>query len=296
MKIINVILNIYRHPFNKDAKIKAIFRFLIWQFFSRLTNYTIIYPITHRCKMLVQRGMTGVTGCIYNGLLEFEDMLFMLHFLRETDLFVDIGANVGVYTILASSEIGSKVITIEPINITYNLLKQNILLNNVQEKVTSLNIGIGEKKDKLYFSSTHDTINHVLTDCDINSTIESEYVFVEKLDDILEDRIPILIKIDVEGFETNVINGADKILSNDRLKGIIIELNGSGSKYGFNDNLLHNKILSYGFTCFKYDPYERELIKIENYGKFNTIYIRDIDFIKSRIKDSRKINILDKSI
>lgn len=295
MKIINVILNIYRHPFNKNAKIKAILRFLNWQLFSRLTNYTIIYPITHRCKMLVQRGMTGVTGCIYNGLLEFEDMIFMLHFLRETDLFVDVGANVGVYTILASTEIGSKVITIEPISKTYNLLNLNILLNNVQKNVTSLNIGVGEKKDKLYFSSTQDTVNHVLTDYEINS-ITSEYVFVEKLDDILEDRIPILIKIDVEGFETNVINGADKILSNFNLKAIIIELNGSGSKYGFNDNLLHNKILSYGFNCYEYHPYDRELFKIENHGKFNTIYLRDIDFIKSRIMNSRKINILDKSI
>ena len=119
---------------------------------------------------------------------------------------------------------------------------------------------------------------------------------IEILDDILIHNVPNIIKIDVEGFETNVINGAHKILSNESLKAIIIELNGSGSLYGFDDDLLHSKILSFGFKCFSYEPYQRVLKKIDKYGEYNTIYIRDFNFVKDRIMSSPQIKILNKSI
>ena len=52
-------------------------------------------------RLLVQTGMTGATGNIYTGLHEFEDMGFALHFLQEGDYFIDLGVNVGSYTVLA---------------------------------------------------------------------------------------------------------------------------------------------------------------------------------------------------
>lgn len=54
--------------------------------------------------------MTGATGNIYVGLHEFEDMAFLLHVLRRTDLFVDVGANIGSYTILAGGAAGAKLL------------------------------------------------------------------------------------------------------------------------------------------------------------------------------------------
>ena len=117
----------------------------------------------------------------------------------------------------------------------------NVLLNQVQENVLLLNIGVGEKKEKLSFSTASDTTNHVLKSNEIKA-LESEIVQVEQLDEILLDNLPNIIKIDVEGFETNVINGAHKILSNHNLKVLIIELNGSGSLYGFEDDFLNRQI------------------------------------------------------
>ena len=294
MNLFYIIKNICEHPFNRNDKFNAIWRFFRWQLVSRLLEYYILYPLTQNSVILVKRGMTGVTGCVYNGLLEFEDMMFLLHFLRKEDTFIDVGANVGVYSILASSEIGAKVISIEPIKETFNILSHNILLNNSQN-VTLLNIGIGDKKEELLFSSLKDTVNHVLDEIE-TSTLECEMVQVERLDDILLNKKPSIIKVDVEGFETNVINGANQILSNVNLKAIIIELNGSGIRYGFDDNLLHDKILSYGFISYSYEPYERKLNKIEKYGKHNTIYIRDFDYVNKRILTSSRIKILNKLI
>ena len=107
--------------------------------------------------------MTGATGNIYVGLQEFEDMAFTAHFLRETDLFVDIGANIGSYTIIAGSFSGCRVISIEPIPSTFEYLVNNLKLNGLEELVEAVNLGVGSKADKLVFSIEQDTVNHVIT-------------------------------------------------------------------------------------------------------------------------------------
>jgi len=100
--LVKILKSILNHPFNKEQKTKSVIRFLKWQISASLNKYTVIYPVTKNAVMIAEKGMTGITGCIYSGLLEFEEMMFALHFLRADDLFVDVGANVGIYTILAS--------------------------------------------------------------------------------------------------------------------------------------------------------------------------------------------------
>ena len=117
---------------------------------------------------------------------------------------------------------------------------------------------------------------------------------VEKFDDIIHLNSPTLLKIDVEGFETEVIKGMPNALSNENLKAIIIELNGLGNRYGYDDNAIHKKLLSHGFTPFQYAPFKRELIPIENFGKHNTIYIKDPEFAKIRVESAEKIRINNK--
>ena len=225
---------------------------------------------------------------MYSGLLEYNDMGFLLHFLREGDYFVDIGANVGVYTILASAEIKAHSIAIEPVPSTFQNLKNNILVNDIDKKVTSLNIGLGSKKEVLKFTKSFDTVNHV-AEKDDTDTVD---VQVEILDNLLKSsQIPALIKIDVEGFETEVLNGAEEVLKNEKLKAIIIELNGSGDRYGFNEENIHKKLVSLNFLPHQYNPKTRKLNKIATYGDYNTIYVRDKLQVENRLKNARKIEI-----
>lgn len=295
MTIFQILKSIWVHPFNQKNKIGGIIKFFKWQINCRINSYKVIMPITENSLMIVNKGMTGVTGCIYNGLLEFDDMMFLLHFLSPDDIFVDVGANVGVYSILSAAEIGAKTISIEPIPQTFSLLKKNVLINEIKEKIEIYNIGIGESKGELNFTSSMDTVNHVVSEIEFD--IEDKIVVsVDTLDDLLNKRIPRLIKIDVEGFEMNVINGGNKTLSNNELKGIIIELNGSGKRYGFDDLVLHNKLLNYGFKSYSYSPYLKKITELNGYGTYNTIYLRDIDFVEKRLTSSRKIKIQDQLI
>ena len=113
-------------------------------------------------RLLVSSGMTGATGNIYCGLHEFVDMGFLLHLLRPGDMFYDIGANVGSYTILASAAIGAQSVSLEPVPQTFHFLQDNIRLNGVSERVTALNAGVGHVNGVLRFTSDLDTVNHVL--------------------------------------------------------------------------------------------------------------------------------------
>ncbi len=81
------LLNTYRfianHPLTRDHKIHAMSRWLRWQFGSRVLGWPVVVPFVGDTRLLARPGMTGATGNIYCGLHEFEDMAFVLHFLRS---------------------------------------------------------------------------------------------------------------------------------------------------------------------------------------------------------------------
>ncbi|WP_338764723.1 FkbM family methyltransferase [Bernardetia sp. ABR2-2B] len=286
--------HITSHPLTKKQKVAAIFRYFKWQLQSRLDKGIHIVPFVASTKLAVQSGMTGATGNIYTGLHEFNDMGFLLHFLRSTeeeenDYFMDIGANIGSYTVLAAGVIGTQTTSIEPIPNTYQKLQKNIQVNNLATKTTALNIGLGSAKGTLQFTKSLDTVNHVATE-EIPQD-ERIDVSIEKVDEVAK-RIPILVKIDVEGFETEVINGGEAIFSSPLQKAIIIELNGSGGRYGYDESKIHQKLKNWGYKPYFYNPLKRELIEIKLFGNHNTIYCKDIDFIEKRIKTAPLINVL----
>ena len=153
MNIISLVKFISSHPLNKTNKSKSIIRFLKWQINTRLNPFPIIYPYTEKTKIIIQKGMTGATGNLYCGLHEYNDMAFLLHFLRIEDFFIDIGANIGSYTILASGHIGAKTFSFEPVPSTFAHLINNISINQMTDKVRAFNIGLGSQKGSIEFTS-----------------------------------------------------------------------------------------------------------------------------------------------
>nr|WP_294899503.1 FkbM family methyltransferase [uncultured Pedobacter sp.] len=239
-----------------------------------------------------KRGLTGVTGNIYCGLHEFEDMSFLLHFLRSEDLFFDVGANVGSYSLLASGVTKCKTLSFEPSPATFGLLSENIKLNRLESKITAFNIAVGNMEGYLNFTENQDTTNHVIADSDTTPCIK---VKVKKLDDF-SDVVPRLMKIDVEGFEAQVLNGGMVILNNPMLKAIIIELNGSGYRYGFDEQQIHYLLTDLGFKPYKYEPFSRNLILLPTFTAYDTIYIRDLAFVQQRLSEAKAFKLWNELI
>ncbi|HMH23195.1 MAG TPA: FkbM family methyltransferase [Puia sp.] len=296
MTVFNIIGFIWNHPLASRNRGLAYKRFFSWQFGQKLFPRPVLYPLVENSVLLVEKGMAGATGNIYTGLQEFEDMAFILHVLREDDLFADIGANIGVYTILAAKNAGSKVVSIEPIPGTFEKLRRNAELNQLAGRVELLCYGVGDKHASLRFTKGYDTVNHVVGE---NETFDSNAVIevpVRPLDELLAGRQPAFIKMDVEGFEWPALKGAERTLASPDLKGIIIELNGCGERYGHPDEDIHQLLLSYNFAPYLYEPFSRELTPVSTYGKVNTIYLRDIERVGRRLKEARKYKILGSEV
>jgi FkbM family methyltransferase len=287
---------IFSHPLGRKHPVKSLLRFILWQlqcllFPSKLLIKDFLLPV----KYYAYKGLTGITGNIYTGLHEFDDMAFLLHFLTPNDYFIDIGANVGSYTLLASGICGAKSTAIEPIQSTFELLNKNIILNNLQDKVILHNAGAGAAPGTLVFTTDQDTTNHVLMDQErLQSNIT--HVPVLTIDTLIIPGAASLIKIDVEGYETEVLKGMSITIRNPALKAIIIELNGSGERYGFKDMQIHELLLANKFKSYSYDPFKRLLTEMSGFGSTNTIYCRDLGFVNDRIKNAKAIKLMGETI
>jgi FkbM family methyltransferase len=287
IEILALIKFITSHPLNANKKCKSIITFIKWQIGIRLLKKKVISPWVNDSVFICGLSETGLTGNLYTGLIEFEDMAFLLHALQSDEIFVDVGANVGAYTILASKVVGSNSLAFEPLPETANRLKDQIQMNRIEGMVKIHNKGVAEKKGKLFFTNNHDTINKVSLTGNINNTTKTQ-VDVTTLDDELDNSSKYFIKIDVEGYEYNVIEGASKLLLGNSVSALIVELNGSGKEFGYSDEKVHQKILAFGFNPVSYDPRSRILSACNTYNKKagNTIYVKDLNYLSKICKKS----------
>lgn len=279
---------IFSHPLTKHRIFRTLLKFckLNWQLIGQ-KGYRV-HSFTPKTKLLLANGMTNALMNLYCGLLEFEDMAFVLHFLRKEDCFVDAGANVGCYSVLAGGHIGSRVLAFEPVPSTFAHLEANVRANGIEDRVSLFRTALGANPGYVAFTSTYDTVNRVATSSD-NNTIQ---VPVNSLDNlIVSNPKPALLKLDVEGYEQPVLQGAGCLLRQPELRAIIVELNGSGTRYAMADLEIHDSLVKAGFLPFRYAPFSRKLLPLHGPGKHNTLYLRDLEFIKTRIESAERVEI-----
>lgn len=270
VKILEVLRFILAHPLNRGGAVPAMSRLLRWQLASRLLpEAEFSLPFVNRTRMLVNR--SGATSNFYCGLHEPDEMGFTLHVLNPGDIFVDIGANVGAYSVLAA-EAGASVVAIEPIPDTWTRLTTNIRLNGFESLVTAYRVGLSDANGSLRFSTNKDSINHVLAP---GEDVPAVDVDVVTLDSLLGGRSPALIKIDVEGHELPVLRGAEKTLASESLLAVIVETNGSGVRYGIDDSDLYAFMMKRSFEPHAYRGTSRTLTRVPDKGPLpeNTIFL-----------------------
>lgn len=284
IKLLRFVVN---HPLNAGNRWGALKRLLAWQAASRLMAGPIAFPFVEESKLFATRGMTGATGNWYCGLHEVDDMAFVLHAVQENEHFLDVGANIGSYTVLAAAGPRARVTSVEPIPHTFRKLLDNVALNQLGQRVHACCIGLSDTRGVLRFSSGLDTVNHVLASDESLPAIE---VPVMRLDDLVADDCPVVIKIDVEGHELPALRGASRTLANPALLAVVMETNGSGARYGWSDAELVALMSDNSFAPFGYDPFMRQLLPVKA-GAGNTIFVRDRDEIMRRVKEARMFKV-----
>lgn len=295
-----MMLSLYRtfkfmleHPIGRRKPFAVMNRWFRWQFGSRILGWPVICPFVGQSRLIVSHGMHGATMNLYVGLHEFNDMSFVVHALRSEDLFVDVGANVGTYSVLAGG-IGAQVIAVEPVPSTFEALNDNIRLNCLEDQIFTYNMGLASKVGELLFSTQHGPKNQVINVSDCEPGVITK---VNRLEHLLQEAIPCVVKIDVEGYEMEVLKGAQAVLSQPELLAVILELNGSGERYGFDDDETDAEIRRFGFKPAHYEPFKRKILSTDRRNTCgNTLYIRPGDVLPERLKKAPKIDVLGVSV
>ena len=306
-RVFNIFKSSLGHPLNKNSKILFffyfLFKFIKLHFQRRSTKEDLIVPWINSSKFILFRTDLPLLWNVYWGVAEYPDMIFLAHCLKKDNLFIDCGANVGTYSIIASKVVGANTIAFEPSPKTVIKLKQNIKINNIEEKIDIRAKILSDKKGTLYFSNFGGD-KSVLNKVEQNQSSSEQNIMLPSntLDDEVDINNDFILKIDVEGYEAKLIRGAKKILENEKLVALIIETNQMIEDYeGESREDLHNLITSYGLKPIDYDPFKRS-ISIKTKYIFdatsnkknvspNTIYIKNIDKIKNLVKNADKIKI-----
>ena len=228
--------------------------------------------------------MTGATGNIYVGLHEFADMMLPLHYLREGDLFLDIGANIGSYTVIGSGVCRAATWAFEPDPDAMRALKRNVALNGLEGLVTAYELALGATHGEIPFTIGLDTVNRVAATGERNV----RKIRQEPLDALIGAAQPVMIKMDVEGYEEEVLRGAPALLANESLN--VIEL--ESVTPGIEEMLRCNR-----FERAYYDPFSRKLER-EPVGvpSHNSLFVRNWALVSARLTAARKIEVLGQAI
>lgn len=164
------------------------------------------------------------------------DMIEWIDTFEANTVLLDIGANIGLYSIYAAKKGINKVISIEPESQNYGLLNKNIYLNNLSQKITALNLGFSDHEgiETLFIPvfQAGGALNNLGESIDwkkekFQSDFQQSVISIS-MDSFLSkfpELFPTHIKIDVDGIERKIIEGGKKTLKDNRVKQLLIELN-----------------------------------------------------------------------
>ena len=161
---------------------------------------------------------------IYNahGIYEADVTNIIRNELKKGDTFVDVGANNGYYSLMASNLVGKRgnVYSFEPAEKSFERLRRNIELNGFGN-IYPYMLALGNKRGKaVMYNAIEDGSNSLSK---IPSSTGTEIVMTNTLDTILKNNKVLLIKIDVEGHELEVLEGAEKVLHKNKDIKLILE-------------------------------------------------------------------------
>lgn len=155
---------------------------------------------------------------------------------KTDEVLVDVGANVGMYTVWAAATRGVRVFAFEPESQNFALLNRNIFLNNLGNRINAYCLAMSDVTglNKLHLSqfmpggSCHSLGEKVDFKHEPAKPVYSQGCVSARLDDLVASGAvaePDHIKIDVDGFEPKVIAGARRIISGSKLRSLLIEVN-----------------------------------------------------------------------
>ena len=243
-----VIRYVWGHPANAGHRPRALLRLACYQARARLLRHRVMARLGEHSRLWVDLHRTAASKVLYANPPDLPEMLVWRQVLRGGDLFVDVGANVGTYTIWAA-ECGADVMALEPAADTFGLLLENVALNGYQ--VAAIQAAAGARCGAARFTAGRDTVNRL----DPDGPVQTRLVTVDSL---IGERHVVGMKVDVEGFEIDVLRGCTRALSERRIGLIQLEWNETSLlALGTDRHPVADLLARHGYQLFRPDPQGR---------------------------------------
>ena len=213
----------------------------------------------------------------WHGAYEFEEMNLLIKLLNKADCFIDIGANIGYFSLHAAKAVRQTgtVWSFEPASLMFKQLQQHIDINKLSN-ISAVKKGVSNKNSNgvLYLSSDKNYGSTGLQPGDEFSG-ETEDISLVKLDDfVLEHNIKNIraVKIDVEGHEPQVLQGMLQILKEHKPAVLIEIITAQLQSHNNTVEEIYNLMYALDYTAWYIDT-SKQLVQVpdthfEGYGIF----------------------------
>jgi FkbM family methyltransferase len=241
----NVAKFVWEHPSNEGQRTRAMMRAASFQVRGRVLHRRTLARLGQRSRIWADLHRTGASRVVYANPPDHHEMLVWRNCLQAGDLFVDVGANVGSYSIWAT-ELGAEVIALEPADDTFALLEENVALNGYPIK--TIRAAAGAAQGIARFTSGRDCVNRL----DPDGAAE---IAVLTIDSIVGKRTVAGMKVDVEGFEIDVLRGCEEALSEHRVRLMQLEWNATSMQaVGTDRQPVADLLAKHGYSLYCADP------------------------------------------
>jgi FkbM family methyltransferase len=227
----------------------------------------VIYRLQQGLKMQLYFD-SRLSQEIYCGDFEWSERHFINDYLRKSEIFVDIGANIGLFTLLASKKVGEEgqVYSLEPCSKTYSRLVKNVALNgltNVKCHQIALSDHAGMKKINVSLDG-YDAWNSFVQPT-AGNLFTVEMVSTSSWDTFAQEHHLMgrvaLMKIDVEGWESHVLSGGMAFFSRTDAPILQIEFTDKAAQSaGTSCQILYRQLEALGYRMFIYEAKSRKLL------------------------------------
>lgn len=236
------------------------------------SNFKSDYAIVQGSKMFLDPGDS--LDLSINGVYGELDTKIIREEIHEGDIVIDVGANIGYYTLIFAQLVGSsgKVFAFEPESKNFEILKKNIEINNYPNIVAEQKIVSDKSGIVKLFIAEHGIVGHRINQqkssqkfIEVESIILDNYIKKLNLDNKIN-----FIKIDVEGSEPKVLEGAKEIMQKSNQLKIFTEFNREAvEEYGIEPKEMIDLFYRNGFKIYL-PNYKENKINLTNVNELLT--------------------------
>lgn len=247
----------------------GIARHLLWQGRKLLGWFPFEQRISQSRIMAFDR-TCGVSALIYSqGLYDFNNMNLVRSLLRDGGLFADIGANIGSYTLIAAEQERATVVSFEPHPRTFEQLRANVELNQ-RRNVTLVNMAVSDRDGEVRLSDGGvSSTNHLVGDG--HAAIKVPCTRADSWF-AAHGRAPSVVKVDVEGFELEVLRSFGNLLAS--VEVVLVEINGLSALRSAGGGAVHAFLAAAGFRGpLRYEAQTRNLHPLRQRSIEDSVYV-----------------------